>query len=54
MPIRDLPLTKILLRSAAHMLCMNSADAFFEEPTKMMELVQTLIHNGCKGIILKT
>ena len=48
-PIHDPPLNKTLLCSSAHILCINEADAFFEESTKMKELVQTFIHHGTQG-----
>ena len=35
MPVRDRPITRMLLHNSAHILCPNEADAFLDPKTKM-------------------
>ena len=55
MPMRDRPITRMLLRNSARIICLNEADAFLDpEDEKCKELIRLFIHSGYKGIVIKS
>ena len=50
MPMRDRPITRMLLHNSAHIICLNEADA---QDEKCKELIRLFILTGHKGIEIK-
>ena len=54
MAMKDRPVTKMMMQSSAHIICLNEADAFLSpQDEKSKELIKTFIQFGYKGIVLK-
>ena len=55
MPMRDRPVTRMLLHNSAHIICLNEADAFLDpQDEKCKELIRLFILSGYKGIVIKS